>query len=107
MRGGLRSSSSLFGAGTEISVDPNSRAGHTPPGNGIPAGFAALGGVACTPLQVNPASNSWSALNGTLPTFDATRAREPLAGVVPRLPGQVLNASMPKQGVAPATRPLS
>src|SRR5271156_5561013 len=107
MRGGLRSSSSLFGAGTEMSVDPNCRAGQTPPGIGIPAGFAALGGAACTPLQVKPAANSWSALKGTLPTFDATRATVPLAGVVPRLPGQALNASTPKHGVAPATSPLS
>src|ERR1700675_3798857 len=107
MRGGLWSSFSLLGAGTEMSVELNCVAGQTPPGIGIPAGFAALGGVACTPLQVKPASNSWSALKGTLPTFEATRETEPFAGVVPRLPGQVLNDSTPKQGVAPATSPLS
>src|SRR5579863_3965408 len=90
-----------------MSVELNCRAGQVPPGIGMPAGFAAVGGAARTPLQVKPASNSWSALKGTLPTFDATSETEPVAGSVPILPGQVLNDSTPKHGVAPATSPLS
>jgi hypothetical protein len=50
IRGGFLSSCSLFGAGTVMSVDPNSDAGQL---NG-----RATVGVARTPLQVNPASNS-------------------------------------------------
>src|ERR1019366_7209962 len=98
MRGGLWSSFSVLGAGTCISAEPNDDAGQL-------KGRGAVG-VARTPLQVNPASDSWSAESGISPTLAA-----PMLTLFtpPRTtdPGQLLNESAPKHGMAPATSPLS
>src|SRR5450631_170719 len=57
MRAGFLSSFSEFGAGTCNRLDPNCDTGH---------GFGnACVGVARSDPQNSPASNSWSALNGT------------------------------------------
>jgi len=59
MRGGLLVIIFLVGRrhGDERGAEQQSGAGTLLDGD-FPAGFAALGGVTCTPLQVKPASNS-------------------------------------------------
>src|ERR1022692_1499709 len=64
MRGGLWSSFSVPGDGTLIRLDPNCDARHVE--------GSAVVGVARTPLHINPAWNSWSALSG-LPKASCSR----------------------------------
>src|ERR1039458_1872791 len=95
MRGGLWSSFSVFGAGTCISAEPNDDAGQL-------KGRGAVG-VARTPLQVNPASDSWSAESGISPTLAAPML---MLFTPPRTsdPGQSFDASCPKHGDRKSTR---
>src|SRR5258708_38594190 len=83
MRGGLWSSFSVPGAGIFASVDPNC-------GPGQELGRAA-NGVACTPLQVIPAWNSWSAVKPLKSTLKL---------------GSLGTADV-ANGIPPATSPLS
>src|SRR5271165_5501898 len=84
MRGGLRSSFSVPGAGTRVSVELNCDARQVN-GRGVV-------GVGRTPLQVNPAWNSWSAVRGIPNASVMLMAGCPLSVVDC---GQVLKAEMP------------
>src|SRR5208283_1438485 len=98
MRGGLWSSFSAFGTGTLIRAEPNPDAGQL-------KGRGAVG-VARRPLQVKPASDSWSAERGVSPTLAAPMLKL-FTPPMTTDPGQSLNVFAPKHGVAPATSPLS
>src|SRR5271167_1982715 len=84
IRGGLWSSFSVPGAGTLVSVEPNCDARQVKGSGEV--------GVACTPLHVSPASNSWSAVKGIRLAFAITMAGCPLSVVDC---GQVFAAPIP------------
>src|ERR1700733_11395753 len=93
--GGLWSSFSVPGAGICKSDDPYCAAEQRPVALiGVPSGFDALGGGACTEPQNNPAWNCWSGLSPET----STTVSLPL-GPLAQLP--------PAHGAGPATRPLS
>src|SRR5450631_1907947 len=91
MRGGLRSSSSVPGAGIVTNEDPYCDAGHK---LGPRLELIGVVGVACTEPQNSPAWNCWSGL-----MIEASTSVSLPAGPLAQLP--------PAHGTGPATRPLS